>query len=308
MNSDISVKIGRLELKNPIIVASGTFGYGEEFHDNFYDISRLGAVVAKGISLKPMEGNPPPRIVETPSGMLNAIGLQNVGLKKFILEKLPFLAKTGATVIANILGQSVVEYTELAKALDHEAAVSAIELNISCPNVKKGGVQFGTDPKLAAGLVKSVRRAVKKTLIVKLSPNFGDIGLMASRVADAGADAVSAINTITGMAIDVKTRRPFLANITGGLSGPAIRPISVRMVWQVYQVLKKRKIPIIGVGGIMNINDVIEFLLAGATAVQVGTLNFVNPTRPVSLVTELEEYISKEGIAKLSDLTGAMNL
>lgn len=306
MKTNLKIKIGKLELKNPIMAASGTFGYGEEFHQNFYDISQLGAVVTKGISLKPRNGNPPPRIVETPSGMLNAIGLQNVGLEVFVKEKLPFLRKAGVTIIVNIFGETVSEYVELAERLNGLPDVHGLELNISCPNVRAGGVQFGKDPKLAAKVVKAVRKAVKKTLIVKLSPNYHDIPLMAKTVADAGADALSLINTITGMAIDVKTRRPVLANITGGLSGPAIKPVALRMVWEAYNACGKGKngIPIIGIGGIMNINDVIEFLLAGATAVQIGTGNFIKPDIGHLLINQLEDYLTGNRIGSISDLTG----
>lgn len=301
----MKVKIGKLELKNPVIAASGTFGYGKEFHKNFYDISKLGAVATKGISLKPRNGNPTPRIIETPSGMLNAIGLQNVGVKAFIKEKLPFLKRANATVIANIFGERVEEYAELASILDKEEGVHAIELNISCPNVKAGGVAFGTDPKLAHKVVSAVRKAARKTLIVKLSPNFHDIPLMAKNVAGAGADAISLINTITGMAIDIKTKRPILANVTGGLSGPAIKPIALRMVWEAYNAVGKGKkgVPIIGIGGILNATDAIEFMLAGAKAVQIGTANFIKPSTALDIIEGLEKYNVKSftGALKMPD-------
>ncbi len=332
MKPNLKVKIGKLELKNPIMVASGTFGYGEEVNENFYDISRLGAVVTKGISLKPRKGNPSPRIVETPSGMLNAIGLQNVGLEAFLKEKLPFLTKAGATVIVNILGETVEEYARLAKELDPVKGVSGIEVNISCPNVKCGGVQFGTDPKLAAKVTKAVKEATSKTVIVKLSPNYHDIPGMAKAVRAAGADASSLINTITGMAIDAETRRPVLANVIGGLSGPAIKPVALRMVWQASSATtgvaqdkcvaqdfspantgrskdlryKMSRFPVIGIGGIMNVTDVVEFLLAGATAVQVGTANFVDPMIGIKLVSELEEYLEKRGIGDVGELVGEL--
>ncbi|MBI2092501.1 MAG: dihydroorotate dehydrogenase, partial [Deltaproteobacteria bacterium] len=245
MKPNLKVKIGRLELKNPIMTASGTFGYGEEFNENFYDISKLGGIVTKGISLKPREGNPMPRVVETASGMLNSIGLQNVGVDDYIKGKLPYLKKTGALIVANVLGNNTNEYNKIASLLNPLDEIAALEVNISCPNVKKGGVQFGTDPKAAAGLVKSIRKVFKKTLIVKLSPNYHNIPLIAKSVADAGADAISLINTITAMAIDAETRRPILSAVTGGLSGPAIKPIALRMVWEASKAVK---IPVIGIG------------------------------------------------------------
>ena len=305
MKPGLGISLSGLKLKNPIIAASGTFGYGEEFHENFYDISRLGAVVTKGISLKPRNGNPVPRVVETASGMLNAIGLQNVGLEAFIKEKLPYLIKTRATVIVNIFGEKIEEYVELASRLDPLDSVHALELNISCPNVKAGGVQFGTDPKLAAEVTSAVKKVMKKPLIVKLSPNYHDMPFMAKSVADAGADILSIMNTITGMAIDAEKRRPVLANITGGLSGPAIKPIALRMVWQASNAVK---IPIIGIGGIMNVTDVIEFLLAGATAVQVGTANFIKPKIAFELVKDLEKYLASHHITDISSLIGSLTL
>ncbi len=305
MKPNLKVKIGKLELKNPIMVASGTFGYGEEFHKNFYDISKLGAVVTKGISLKPRLGNKTPRVAETASGMLNSIGLQNVGLRAFITEKLPFLQRVHATTIVNILGEKIEDYVELAQTLDEEPGVHAIELNISCPNVKAGGVQFGTDPKLAAKVTSSVKKKIKKPLIVKLSPNYHDMPLMAKHVVDAGADALSIMNTITGMAIDAEKRRPVLANVFGGLSGPAIKPIALRMVCQVYMASKKQR-PIVGIGGIMNITDVVEFLLAGSSAVQIGTANFINPTIAADLVDQLEQYMIDHDIADIKELTGGL--
>ena len=292
-----------LKIKNPIIAASGTFGYGEEFHKDFYDISKLGAVVTKGISLNPRVGNPTPRIVETASGMLNAIGLQNVGIKKFLQEKLPFLKKAGATVIVNIFGTTVEEYAELASVLDGAAGVFGIEVNISCPNVKEGGVQFGADPKLAEKVTKAARKKTKKTLIVKLSPNYHNIPEMARAVADAGADAISLINTITGMAIDARARRPILANITGGLSGPAIKPVALRMVWEAANAVK---VPVIGIGGIRNVTDVVEFLLAGASAVQIGTANFVNPNIASEIVDDLEKYLVQNKISGMDELVGGL--
>lgn len=300
---DLSVNIGRLKLKNPVMTASGTFGYGEEYAE-FVDLNMLGAIVVKGISLKPMEGNPPPRICETPCGMLNAIGLQNVGLKHFLKEKLPYLRAFDSRIIVNILGNSVKEYVKLAGALD-EAGVDGIELNVSCPNVKKGGIIFGTDKKALAKLTAEVRMAVKHSiLITKLSPtvsNIAEFGLIAE---ENGSDAITLINTIPGMAIDTETWRPRLANITGGLSGPAIKPVAVKMVWEAFRAVK---IPVIGVGGIMNVRDAIEFMLAGATAVQVGTGNFVRPTATAEIAEGLWTYLEKKGINNLKDIIGGVN-
>lgn len=298
MKPNLKVKIGGLDLKNPITVASGTFAYGEEFHKNFYDISALGAVFTKGISLKPRRGNRPPRTVETASGMLNAIGLQNVGVGVFIKEKLPFLKKTGATVIVNIFGETIDEYAAVAERLGSLDDVHGIELNISCPNVAAGGIAFGTDPVLAVDVTKAVRAATKKTLIVKLSPNYHNIPLMTKSVADAGADAVSLVNTITGMSINAETRRPVLANIIGGLSGPAIKPVALRMVWEASRI----GMPIIGIGGITNLTDVIEFLLAGASVVQIGTANLVHPMTAYNLIGELEKYLTSHKIKDVNEL------
>lgn len=277
------VQIGSLKLKNPIMAASGTFGYGEEFNEDFYPIKELGAVVTKGISLKPRGGNPPPRIVETPSGIINAIGLQNIGVKKFIIEKVPYLKKAGATVIVNILGSSIDEYAAVTERLDGIDGVHGLELNISCPNVKCGGLQFGTDPGEAARVTKAVRARTRLPLIVKLSPNVTDIVKIGSAVVGEGADAVSAINTITAMAIDIRTGNPILANGVGGLSGPAIKPVALRMVWELAQ---KLGVPVIGVGGIRSLEDVLEFLAAGASAVQIGTANFIDPMIGQRLVRE----------------------
>jgi dihydroorotate dehydrogenase (NAD+) catalytic subunit len=300
---DLSVNIGHLKLKNPVMTASGTFGYGEEYAE-FVDLNMLGAIVVKGISLKPMEGNPPPRICETPCGMLNAIGLQNVGLKQFLKEKLPYLRAFDSRIIVNILGNTVKEYVKLAGALD-AAGVDGIELNVSCPNVKKGGIIFGTDKKALAKLTAEVRMAVKHSiLITKLSPtvsNITEFGLIAE---ENGSDAITLINTIPGMAIDTETWRPRLANITGGLSGPAIKPVAVKMVWEAFRAVK---IPLIGVGGIMNVRDAIEFMLAGATAVQVGTGNFVRPTATAEIAEGLWTYLEKKGINNLKDIIGGVN-
>ncbi len=299
---DLSVTIGHLKLNNPVITASGTFGYGEEYSE-FVDLNMLGAIVVKGISLKPMQGNPSPRICETPCGMLNAIGLQNIGLKRFLKEKLPYLRKFDTKVVVNILGSTIHEYAKLSKTLD-EAGVDGIELNVSCPNVKKGGIIFGIDKKTLASLISKVRQFVKKAiLITKLSPNVSNIQEFSKVAEDSGSDAISLINTITGIAIDVETRKPKLANITGGLSGPAIKPVAVRMVWEASKAVK---IPIIGIGGIMNAEDAIEFMLAGATAIEVGTANFVNPRATSDIIKGIETYLKKKGILDIRELIGGM--
>lgn len=296
-----SVEFAGIRFKNPVWTASGTFGYGEEF-SKYTDLMRLGAIVVKGLSLKPRQGNPPPRIAETPCGMLNAIGLQNVGVDNFIKEKLPFLRKIKTPVIANIFGETIEEYSEVAKRLEHAGGVSALEINISCPNVKKGGMVFGTDPSEAHRVVSAIRGATNLPLITKLSPNVTDIKVMARAVVDAGSDAISLINTITGMAVDVEKRRPRLATITGGLSGPAIRPIAVRMVWEVYNAVKA---PIIGMGGIMTADDALEFIIAGATAVQVGTANFVDPDAAVKIVDGIGAYLKRHGVG-MKDIIGSL--
>jgi dihydroorotate dehydrogenase (NAD+) catalytic subunit len=300
---NLSVTIGNLKLKNPVMTASGTFGYGEEYSE-FVDLNKLGAIVVKGISLKPMDGNPPPRIWETPCGMLNSIGLQNVGLKKLVEEKLPYLKQFNTPVIANILANTIRGYAQLAKVLD-DSGVEGIELNVSCPNVKKGGISFGTDKKTLVRLISKVRQSVKNAvLITKLSPNVSSIREFAKIAEDSGSDAISLINTIPGMAIDVETRRPRLSNITGGLSGPAIKPVAVRMVWESYNAVK---IPIIGMGGIMNAGDAIEFMLAGATAVAVGTANFINPRAVESIIAGIEDYFQRNAIHDVKEIIGCMN-
>jgi dihydroorotate dehydrogenase (NAD+) catalytic subunit len=299
---DLSVNIAGISLRNPVMTASGTFGYGEEFSE-YVDLEKIGAIVTKGLSIKPKAGNSMPRIVETPGGMLNAIGLQNVGIEKFIEEKVPFLRKVATPVIVNFFGNTVEEYAALAERLDAIAEVAGIEVNISCPNVKHGGIVFGTDPKAAYSVVRAVRAATKKPLIVKLSPNVTDIVEMASACAEAGADALSLINTLTGMAIDLKTRRPALANVTGGLSGPAIKPVALRMVWQVSRAVN---LPLIGIGGITTATDVLEFLLAGATAVQVGTANFMSPSATQRIAEDLETYLRENRINDVKELIGAL--
>jgi len=301
IKTDLSVNLGRLKLKNPVMTASGTFGYGKEYSE-FIDLNKLGAIVVKGISLKPMKGNPPPRICETPSGMLNAIGLQNPGLKGFMKDQLPFLKQLKTKVIVNILGNSVDDYVELAERME-SAGVDAVELNVSCPNVKKGGIAFGTEPGAFENLITSVRSKVSLPIITKLSPNVTDIKQFAKIAEDAGSDMISLINTVTGMSIDVRTRRPRIANITGGLSGPAIKPIAVRMVWECFKTVR---IPIIGMGGIISPEDAIEFIIAGASAVAVGTANFINPRATIDIINGIKSYLSKESIGSLKELTGAL--
>ena len=299
---DLTVNIGKLKLKNPVMTASGTFGYGEEYSE-FIDLNKLGAIVVKGISLKPMEGNPSPRIYETPCGMLNAIGLQNVGVKEFLKTKLPYIRNFDTRLIVNIFGNTILEYVRLSRILDDSGA-DGIELNVSCPNIKKGGIFFGTDQKMLQKLISKVRASVRNAvLITKLSPNVPYIQEFAKIAEECGSDAVSLINTIPGMAIDIKTKRPRIANITGGLSGPAIKPIAVRMVYETFRAVK---IPVIGMGGIMNSSDAIEFMLAGATAVAVGTANFINPTATIDIISGIESFMSETGITDLKELTGGI--
>ncbi|MFH2122880.1 MAG: dihydroorotate dehydrogenase [Pseudomonadota bacterium] len=301
---DLRVSIGNLELQNPVMTASGTFGYAREF-ESFVNLQRLGALVVKGISLEPRTGNPPPRIFETASGMLNAIGLENVGLDRFVREKMPYLFPLGVPVIVNILGDSVEEYRQLAERLAEVPGVAAIEVNISCPNVKKGGVAFGTDPQMAAAVTKAVKQSCQLPVIVKLSPNVTDVTLVARAVEEAGADAVSLINTLIGMAIDLKSRRPRLANVIGGLSGPAIKPVALRMV---YQVARAISIPIVGIGGIASAEDAMEFMLAGACAVQVGTASFVNPRACEDVLDGMVTYVREQKLESVRDLIGALRI
>ncbi len=300
---DLRVKIGPLELRNPVLTASGTFGYAKEF-EPFLNLNRLGGIIVKGISWEPRPGNPPPRIVETACGMLNAIGLENVGVDRFISEKMPYLRTLTAPLIVNILGDSVEDYRELAARLDGVPGISALEVNISCPNVKKGGAAFGASPEMAAAVTAAVRGATKMPVIVKLSPNVSDITVMAKAVENAGADGVSLINTLIGMAINAETRKPRLANIIGGLSGPAIKPVALRMVWQTARAVS---IPVIGIGGIGTAEDAVEFLLAGASAVQVGTANFYNPSAAEQIVAGLEDYLQRHGEERVSNLIGALD-
>ena len=304
MKPDLSVNVAGIAMRNPIMTASGTFGYGEEFAP-YMDLHSIGAMVTKGLSLQPRAGNPTPRIVETPAGMLNAIGLQNVGIDAFIAGKTPFLRTVDTPCIANFFGGTVEEYAEMVRRLDAVPEVAALEMNISCPNVKEGGILFGSDPACAAGVVAACRAATSKPLIVKLSPNVTDVVAMARACVDAGADALSLFNTLVGMAIDVNTRRPVLANVTGGLSGPAIKPVALRMVWQVARAVK---VPLIGIGGIMSATDVVEFLLAGATAVQVGTASFVTPGIAQQIAHDLEQWMQDKGVADVRSLIGALQM
>lgn len=299
---DLSVTIGHLKMKNPVMTASGTFGYGDEYAE-FFDLDRLGAIVVKGLSLTPKEGNPPPRIVETPSGMLNAIGLQNIGIDAFVRDKLPFLRSTETPVIVNFFGDSVEEYVQAAERLSGVSGIHALEMNISCPNKQAGWSIFGTDPDVTYNVVSAVRKATDMTLIVKLSPNVTDISLMARAAESAGADALSVINTLTGMAVDIRTRRPKLANITGGLSGPAIRPVAVRMVWECCRAVG---IPVIGMGGITTAHDALEFIIAGACAVAVGTGNFISPATAATVAEGIGAYMKEEGITAIKDIQGGI--
>ena len=299
---DMKVNIGGLELLNPVLTASGTFGYGREF-DHLIDLNRLGGIVVKGLSLMPARGNPPPRIVETACGMINAIGLENVGIERFIAEKLPFLQDLDPPVIVNIYGQLEEDYRQLVARIDEVAAIDGIEVNISCPNVKAGGMAFGVDPRAAFNVVRAVRDQTSKPVIVKLSPNVTDITEIATAVEEAGADCISLINTISAMAVDIDTRRPKIANIIGGLSGPAIKPVALRMVWQ---VARKCKVPIIGIGGIMTAEDALEFFIAGATAIQVGTANFVNPRTTIEIIDGIEAFLVDQGIASVMDIVGTL--
>ncbi|MDR0578857.1 MAG: dihydroorotate dehydrogenase [Candidatus Accumulibacter sp.] len=300
----MGVTLAGLELRNPVMTASGTFGYGEEF-SAYVDLERLGAFVTKGLSLRPRPGNPTPRIVETPGGMLNAIGLQNVGIDAFIEKKLPFIRAVDTPCIANFFGETVEEYGEMARRLDELPEIAALEMNISCPNVKHGGIVFGSDPACAAEVVAACRKATGKPLIVKLSPNVTDIVALARACADAGADALSLINTLIGMAIDIGSRRPVLSNVTGGLSGPAIKPVALRMVWAVSRAVK---LPIVGVGGIMTASDAIEFILAGATAVQVGTASFIAPDAAQRIAEGMEAWMLSQGETDIRNLVGALRV
>ncbi|MEJ2133898.1 MAG: dihydroorotate dehydrogenase [Desulfofustis sp.] len=301
---DLRVNIGSLELQNPVMTASGTFGYAREFED-LVNLHRLGGIIVKGISLEPRAGNPPQRIVETPCGMLNAIGLQNVGVERFIAEKMLYLKGIGVPVIVNVLGDTVEEYRQLTQRLRGVEGIAALEVNISCPNVKKGGVAFGTVPSMAATVTEAVKKAADVPVMVKLSPNVADIVEMAKAVEAGGADSISLVNTLIGMAIDLKRRKPVLANVIGGLSGPAIKPVALRMV---YQAAGAVKIPVIGIGGIENTEDALEFILAGATAVQIGTANFINPRVSEEVVEGIGDYVKAHQLKSIRDLIGALEV
>ena len=300
---DLRVKLGTLELKNPVMTASGTFGYGREF-ESFVDPELLGGIVVKGLSLKPMAGNPAPRIVETPGGMLNAIGLANIGIDEFIEKRLPLLKGLNTNVIVNIYGHSIAEYEGLAKAFYGIEGVSALEVNISCPNVEMGGMIFGKDPAVSSKITEKVVKNTDKPVIVKLTPNVTDIRVLARAVEESGASVISLINTLTGMAIDIERRRPKLANLSGGLSGPAIKPVALYHVWQ---VVNSVKIPVIGIGGIMDYRDALEFLIAGAKAIQVGTANFVNPRATLDIIDGLKSYCLEKGIDDINEIIGSLN-
>lgn len=302
--ADLRVNIGALKLKNPVLTASGTFGYGEEFAD-FIDLTRLGGFIVKGTTLYPREGNPYPRMAETPMGMLNAVGLQNKGVHYFVKQIYPRLKDLNTNVIVNVSGSSVEDYSETAAIINELDNIPAIELNISCPNVKHGGMTFGVHPEAAAEVVSAVRMAYHKTLIVKLTPNVTDITEIAKAVEGAGADSVSLINTMLGMAIDAERRKPLLSTITGGLSGPCVKPVALRMVWQ---VAKAVKIPVVGLGGIMNATDAIEFMLAGATAVELGTANFIDPAITVKVVDGINEYLDRHGFKSVHEIIGALEV
>lgn len=301
-NMNLSVNLGKLKLKNPVMAASGTFGYGAEYSE-FVNLNNLGAVVVKGLSLKPMPGNPPPRIYETPCGMLNSIGLQNIGVEVFIKEKLSYLKQFDTKIIVNFFGDSIKEYVKTAERLSSVNGIHALEMNISCPNKQAGWSIFGTDPKVTFKVVSAVRKITDLTLIVKLSPNVTDIALMAKAAEDAGTDALSLINTLTGMAINAKTRQPRLANIIGGLSGPAIKPIALRMVWECHKAVR---IPIIGIGGIISAEDAIEFMLAGASAVAVGTANFINPKAAQDIIDDMKLFMIEQRISNVKELIGKL--
>lgn len=299
--SSLAIPIGNLTLKNPVLTASGCFGYGLEY-DDFFDVSELGGICTKGLSLHPRHGNPPERIAETPAGMLNAIGLANVGVEAFCREKLPVLRERGVTVVANIFASSVEDFVEITERLTAEEGVAAIELNVSCPNVTHGGIEFGKDPRMAAEVTRAVRDATRLPVWVKMSPEAGDIAAVARACADSGADAITAINTIRGMSIDVEQRKLRLANRTGGFSGPALRPVALRIVWDICGAVS---IPVIAIGGISTTRDAIEFMLAGASAVQVGTANFVDPSASKRVVDGLRVYCAERGIDAKALIGGA---
>ena len=301
---NLNVNLGKISFKNPVLTASGTFGYGEEFAD-FIDLNRLGGIIVKGTTLEPRQGNDYPRMAETPSGMLNAVGLQNKGVDYFISEIYPNLTRYNHTnFIVNVSGSKVEDYAEVCRRIEERTDIKCVEINISCPNVKQGGMAFGTTAHGAAEVTKAVRRAFTGTVIMKLSPNVTDITEIARAVESEGADAVSMINTLMGMAIDVERRRPKLSTVTGGLSGPAVRPVAVRMVWQTYKAVK---IPIIGLGGIMNASDALEFIMAGASAVEIGTANFVDPRTSVQVIEGIEDFCTRHNVCDINELIGCIH-
>ena len=302
--ADLTTQLGKLQMKNPVMTASGTFGYGTEYSD-FIDLSRIGGIIVKGTTLRERQGNPYPRMAETPSGMLNAVGLQNKGIDYFVNHIYPTLKDIDTNVMINLSGSTIEDYIKTAEIINTLDRIPGIELNISCPNVKEGGMAFGVSCLAASQVVAEVRKVYHKELMVKLSPNVTDIAEIAKGVEGAGADSISLINTLLGMAIDAKTRKPVLSTITGGLSGPAVKPIALRMVWQ---VAKAVKVPVIGLGGIMNATDAIEFMLAGATAIQVGTANFIDPAISVKIVDGIDNYLNKNGFSSAKDIIGALEI
>ena len=302
--ADLTTQLGKLQMKNPVMTASGTFGYGTEYSD-FIDLSRIGGIIVKGTTLRERQGNPYPRMAETPSGMLNAVGLQNKGIDYFVNHIYPTLKDIDTNVMINLSGSTIEDYIKTAEIINTLDKIPGIELNISCPNVKEGGMAFGVSCLAASQVVAEVRKVYHKELMVKLSPNVTDIAEIAKGVEGAGADSISLINTLLGMAIDAKTRKPVLSTITGGLSGPAVKPIALRMVWQ---VAKAVKVPVIGLGGIMNATDAIEFMLAGATAIQVGTANFIDPAISVKIVDGIDNYLNKNGFSSARDIIGALEI
>jgi len=302
--ANLDIKIGKLQLKNPVMTASGTFGYGTEYSD-FMDISRIGGIIVKGTTLRDRQGNPYPRMAETPSGMLNAVGLQNKGVDYFINHIYPTLKDIDTNILVNLSGSTIEDYVEAAERLNELKKIPGIELNISCPNVKEGGMAFGTSCLSAAQVVREVRRVYKNDMMVKLSPNVTDISEIALAVEAEGADSVSLINTLLGMAINAETRKPYLSTITGGLSGPAVKPVALRMVWQVANAVK---IPVVGMGGIMNTADAIEFILAGASAIQIGTANFIDPTITGKVIDGIDDYLNRHGYSSINDIIGAMEV
>jgi dihydroorotate dehydrogenase (NAD+) catalytic subunit len=301
---DLSVNIGGLKLKNPVMLASGTVGYGNEI-SNFTDLSKIGAIITKSVSLNPRKGNPPQRIVETPSGMLNAIGLANVGLESFINDKIPFLKEVNSTLVCNIAASSIEEYVECTKTLDGEDTIKGFEINVSCPNVKEGGLIFGNDISSVGRITEKVRAVSNKPIIIKLSPNTSNISEFAKVVKDEGGDAVSAINTLVGASFNIWNKKPKIHNVTGGLSGPAIKPVAIA---KVLEISRKVDIPIIGIGGIMDWKDAVEFMIAGASAFQIGTVNFINPNAGIEIIEGLESYCRQMNIKSISELTASYNL